>query len=172
MRLVRDWLALGVAVCVMAGMAAGADDAKEGKVSLDKVPKAVLKAVKAKFKGAELVGAQTEKDNGKLVYEIVIKDKGQTVDVSVTPDGKIVSYERTLAVKDLPKRVTAAVNRKYPKAKVRRAEELHENDKTSFEVLIVTADKKQIEVVLDRDGKILKDQKAEEEDKKEEKKDK
>lgn len=167
MRLVRGWLALSVVVCVLSGMAAGADEAKEGKVSLDKVPKAVLKAVKAKFKGAELVSASTEKDNGKLVYEIVIKDKGQSVDVSVSPEGKILSFERTLAAKDLPRPVREAINRKYPRAEYKRIEELTEDDKTSFEVLLVTIDKKTIEVVLDREGKILKEETQEKKEEKE-----
>jgi uncharacterized membrane protein YkoI len=165
LRFVRGWLALGVVVCVLSGMAAGSDEPKEGKVPLDEVPKAVLKAVKDKFKGAELVSAQTENEDGKIIYEIVIKDKGQNVDVSVSPEGKILSYERTLTAKDLPRPVREAIDGKYPKAEYKRIEELTEDDKSSYEVLIVTAQKKTIEVVLDKDGKILK----EKEEKKEEK---
>jgi uncharacterized membrane protein YkoI len=168
MRRFRGWLAMCVFVLVAAGIAARADD-KEEKVPLDKVPKAVLKAVQAKFKGAELVSAQTEKEDGKLLYEINLKHKGQTVDVSVTPDGKIVSIERTIAAKDLPRPVAEAINRKYPKAEHKIIEELTEDGKTSYEVLLVTADKKKIEVVLDRDGKIVKE---EAKDKKEGEKDK
>lgn len=165
MRQMRHWLALWAFVVVAAGAAAWADDDKEEKVALDKLPKAVLKAVKAKFKSAELVSAATEKDNGKLVYEIVIKDKGQNVDVSVTPEGKIVSYERTIDVRDLPRQVKDAIKSKYPRAKMERAEELHKKDKVSFEVVIATGDKK-MEVVLDREGKILNSPKADEEGKK------
>jgi uncharacterized membrane protein YkoI len=166
MRQIRNWLALCVFVGVAAGVAARADDDKEEKVPLDKVPEAVLKAVKEKFKDAELVSAQTEKEDGKLIYEINLKDKGQSVDVSLTADGKIVSIERTIAAKDLPRPVTETLNRKYPGAEFKTVEEVTENDKTNYEVLLVTADKKKIEVVLDRDGKIVK------EEKKEEKKDK
>lgn len=168
MRRIRDCLVLYVFVSLAAGMAARADD-KEEKVPLDKLPKAVLKAVKAKFKDAELVSAQTEKEDGKLLYEINLKDKGTSVEVSVTSDGKIVSIEKTLAAKDLPRPVTRAINSKYPKAEYKRVEEVTENDKTTYEVLLVTADKKKIEVVLDRTGKIVKEEK---EGKKEDKKDK
>jgi uncharacterized membrane protein YkoI len=161
LRPVRGWLALSVFVYMLSGMAVGAEDNKEGKVSLDKVPKAVLKAVKDKFKGAELVSAQTEKEDGKLIYEIIIKDKGQNVEVSVTPEGKILSSERTIAAKDLPRPVQEAINKKYPQAEYKRIEELTEEDKLNYEVLLVTADKKTIEVVLDREGKILKEEKQE-----------
>jgi uncharacterized membrane protein YkoI len=156
MRRFRSWLVMSVFVMVTAGIAAQADD--EEKVPLDKVPKAVLKAVKAKFKGAELVGAQTEKEDGKTLYEINLKDKGQAVDVTVMPDGKIVSIERTIAAKDLPRPVTEGINRKYPKADFKRVEEITEGDKTNYEVLLVTDGKKTIEVVLDRDGKIVKEE--------------
>jgi uncharacterized membrane protein YkoI len=157
MRRIRDGLALCVFVAVIAGVAARADD-KEEKVPLDKLPKAVLKAVKDKFKDAELVSAQTEKEDDKLLYEVNLKDKGKTVEVTVTPDGKIVSIERTLDAKDLPRPVTEAIDRKYPKAEYKRVEEVTEKGETNFEVLLVTADKKKIEVVLDRTGKILKEE--------------
>jgi uncharacterized membrane protein YkoI len=169
MRRWQRWLAMSVFVGVLAGLTARAEEGKEEKVPLDKVPKAVLKAVKAKFKGAELVGAQTEKDGDKLVYEINLKDKGQAVEVSVTPDGKIVSIEKTIAAKDLPRPVSEAINSKYPKAKYKRVEELTEDGKTSYEVLIVTAEKKTFEVVLEPSGKIVKEAKVEIEEKKFEK---
>lgn len=164
MRRFRGWLAISVFVIGTAGLAARADDDKEEKVPLDKVPKAVLKAVKAKFKGAKMIGAQTEKADGKTLYEINLKDKGQSVDVSVTPEGKIVSIEKTIAAKDLPRPVKKAINGKYPKAEYKRIEEITEDGKTSYEVLLVTVDKKKIEVMLDRDGKIVKQESQEKKD--------
>jgi uncharacterized membrane protein YkoI len=155
------WLALSVVIYMLSGMAMGAEDAKEGKVPLDKVPKAVLKAVRDKFKGAELVNAQTEKEDGKLIYEIIINDKGQNVDVSVTPEGKIISFERTIATKELPRPVIEAINKKYPQAEFKRIEEFTEEEKMNYEVLLVTDDKKMIELVLDREGKILREEKQE-----------
>ena len=148
------------------------DDEKEEKVALDKVPEAVLKAVKDRFKDAKLVSAQTEKENGKLLYEINLKEKDRAIDVTVTPEGKIVSIEKTISSKDLPRPVKEAINKKYPKAEFKGIEEITEDGKTNYEVLLVTADKKKIEVVLDRDGKIVKeeakDEKGGEKDKKNE----
>jgi uncharacterized membrane protein YkoI len=161
MRRLRDGLMASVVLCVLAGMAARADDEKEEKVPLDKVPKAVLKAVKGKFKDAELVSAATEKDEGKLIYEIVIKHKGHNIDVSVTPDGKIVSYEKTIDVKDLPKEVSEALESKYARAKIKLVEEVAEGDKMNYEVLLVTADNKTVEVVFDPKGKVVKEEKKE-----------
>src|SRR5438105_1127074 len=47
--------------------------AEEEDIPLDKLPKAVVEAVKAKFKGAELVSASEEKDaDGKTTYEVML----------------------------------------------------------------------------------------------------
>ena len=159
MRRLRDWLMAGVVLCVLAGLTTRADEEKEGKVALDKVPRAVLRAVKDKYKGAELVSASTEKDEGKLIYEIVIKHEGHSIDVSVTPDGKIVSSEKTIAVKDLPKEVSEALDSKYARAKIKRVEEIAEGEKVSYEVLLVTADNQTVEVVFDPKGKVVKEEK-------------
>src|SRR5262249_14637027 len=68
------------------------------------------------------------------------------------------------------KEVAKALEDKYPKATIKLAEEVTEGDKVTYEALIVTADKKTIEVVLDPKGKIVKEEEKKEK-KKEEKKD-
>jgi len=54
--------------------------ADEKEIPIDKVPTAVMKAVKDKFPGAKLVGASKEKEDDKLVYEVTIKSKGHNID--------------------------------------------------------------------------------------------
>jgi hypothetical protein len=148
-------------VAVLGLTAAWADDDKEEKVPLDKLPKAVTDAVKAKFDGAELVSASKEKDNGKEVYEVAIKHKGSNIDVSLTPEGKIVSIEKEIAAKDLPKAVSEALDAKYPKATIKKLEEVTENDKIVYEALLVTAEQKTVEAVFDPSGKLVKEEKKE-----------
>src|SRR5215207_9770040 len=95
------WLVAGLVVAA----AAPAVRAQEEKVPLDKVPRAVADTVKKRFPKAELVGSTTEPgDDGKPVYEVQIKDAGHAIDVTVTPDGRLVSIERTIEEKDLPKK--------------------------------------------------------------------
>jgi uncharacterized membrane protein YkoI len=149
--------------------------ADEEKVPVDKLPKKVVDAVKAKYPDAELVKASKEKEDGKVLYEVNVKNKGQKIDVTFTEDGKFVSEEKEIAAKDLPKEVSAALEGKYPKAEIKRAEDVTEGEKKYFEILLVTADKKTMEVQIDAKGKILKEEKKEpkkKEEKKEEKKDK
>jgi uncharacterized membrane protein YkoI len=162
------WLMASLVLCTLAGLMARADEEKEEKVPLDKVPKAVLDAVKAKFKGAEIVSAQKENENGKLAYEINLKHKDAKIEATVTPEGKITAIEKAIAVKDLPQPVARALRRKYPRAEIKSVEEATQGEKVSYEVLLVTTDKKTIEVVFDAQGKILEEEKK---DPKEEKKD-
>jgi hypothetical protein len=160
-------LAVGVAVLAVAVVCARAD---EEKVPLDKVPKAVMDAVKKKFPKAEVSGASTEKEDGKTVYEMSLKLDKKNIDVTVTPEGKITLVEKEIDAKDLPKAVASALEAKYPKAKIELAEELSKEDKvTAYEIVIVTAEKKKFEVEFAPDGKFVKEE--EKKEKKEEKKD-
>jgi hypothetical protein len=151
-------LAAGLA----AAWAAPAVRAQEEKVPLDKAPKAVTDAVKKRFPKAELVGATKEPgDDGKPVYEVQIKDAGHNVDVTVTPEGKLVSIERTIEEKDLPKKTAATLKEKWPGAKYEIIEEIiHVTDgKESldyYEVLMTTTDKKKLEACIKADGTMAK----------------
>jgi uncharacterized membrane protein YkoI len=162
-----------VAILALSSFAiAWADD--EEKVPLDKLPKAVTEAVKKKFPKAELVAASKETEDGKTEYEVTIKDDGKKIDVTLTAEGTILGLEKEIAAKDLPKAVTETLDSKYPKATIKVAEEIIKikDGKEIFEhyeVTLVTAEKKTIEVILSADGKIKKTEEQKEE-KKEEKK--
>jgi hypothetical protein len=162
MRLFIPALMLGGMLGLVALVRDGRAD--EEKIPLDKVPKAVLEAVKARFPDAKLLGAEIEKEGGKTVYEIAVKDRDQKIEVTLTPEGKIVSLEKQIAAKDLPKAVVEALEAKYPKATYKMIEELIEvkdgKDKLEgYEVLLVTAEKKTVEVVVAPDGKITPEEK-------------
>jgi hypothetical protein len=155
-------LVVGAAVFALAVVLVRAD---EEKVPLDKLPKEVKDVVKKKFPEAELVGAAQEKDEaGKTVYELTLKNKKLNIDVTVTPEGKIMLVEKEIEAKDLPKAVASALEAKFPKATIKRAEELSKDDKvTAYEFVIVTTDKKTLEVEFAPDGKFVKEEKKEEE---------
>jgi hypothetical protein len=161
----------GLAAIAVLGLGispAAADEGKETKLKLSEVPKKVLRAVKKKFPGAKLLGAEKEIENKKTIYEINLKYKGHKYDVTFTPGGKLIEIEKTIAVKDLPEAVTEALNKKYPKATFKKAEEVTKGKKVVFEVVLVTQDKKSFEVVVSPEGKILEE---ESKDKKKEKDD-
>lgn len=158
-------LALSFLTVSFAVLAVGAPaNAKEEKVPLDQVPKAVLDAVKAKFPGAKLTEAEKETKDGKTTYEIELEHKGQEYTVSATAAGKITEIEREMEVKDLPKAVTDAIKKKYPNAKMEEAEEVTADNKTTYEVVVENG-RKDLELTVDASGKILKEEEeAEDED--------
>ncbi len=180
---------------------AASSRADEAKVELDKLPKPVVDAVKKKFPQAELNSASSEKEDGKLVYEVNIKDGKATIEVTVTPEGKIVSIEKEITVKDLgdrqevnypvgqasrlsgqarrlshrvclnlplalPKAVAETLETKYPRATIKKVEEITKEDKvTAYEVLLVTAEKKTLEVSFNPEGKVVSVEKKDKEEK-------
>jgi uncharacterized membrane protein YkoI len=157
------------AACLVAACFTTVLRADEEKVPLDKLPDPIKASLKEKFPDAKLIGAEKEKMDKETVYEVELEYKGAKYDVTFKADGSIVSSEKTIAVKDLPKAVVAALEGKYPKATINSAEEVTKGKdlkELSYEVVITTADKKKFEIELDPMGKIL-----ETEEKKEEKKD-
>jgi hypothetical protein len=136
----------------------------EQKIPLGDVPKAVLDAVKAKFPHADLKEAAKEKEDNEVIYEISIVDQGKKIDVSVDEKGEIEKTETEIAISALPKAVTNAIEAKYPKATIEKAELVIEfedgkEDERNYEAVIVTDAKKTIEVVLTPKGKIVEEEK-------------
>lgn len=140
--------------------------AEEEKVALDKVPPAVMKAVKDKFADAKIKGAEKEEEDGKTTYEIELTHNGDEMEVSVSSAGKILEIEKTIKVADLPKAVSDALKAKYPKGKLKKAEEITEGDEKRYEVVVGLADKKDLEVKLDPNGKIHEDEHEDDENEK------
>jgi len=71
----------------------------------------------------------------------------------------------------LPKAVTEAVEKKYPKATLKEVMEVtevkgKEEKLEGYEINLVTADKKEVEVTIAPDGKVLEDSSEKKEKKK------
>jgi hypothetical protein len=142
--------------------------ADEEKIELDKLPKAVTDAIKKAYPDGELKSAEKEKADGKETYEVVVKNKAETLEIVLTAEGQILAVEKEIAVKSLPKAVTEAIEAKYPKSSLKKAEEVTKDRNVTYEVVIETAEKKTFEVELDPKGKFVEKEKKEE--KKEDKK--
>lgn len=158
MRILTAVLSAGMMLVAMTVVPACA---KEEKIAFDKAPKPVADAIKSKFPAAEiLVAAKGEaEDKGGVYYEIGLKYKGARYDVSLSPEGKFVEIEKGIAAKDLPAAVSKAIEQKYAGSKIKKAEELTREGKISYEALLVTADGKTVEIVLDAGGKVLEEAK-------------
>ena len=164
--------AFALAVLVAAG-SARAEDKKDDKK--DEIPKKVMDALKAKFPKAEIRKWTKEKENDKVIYDIEFKQDGKNFEADIFEDGTYQNWEKQIEAKDLPKAVRDAVDKKYPKATLKEVMEINDvkDGKDSlhgYEIVLETADKKEVEVTVAPDGKILED--SSDEKKKDEKKDK
>ena len=153
------WLAAPVAAGLMLAVAASQP---EDKVDPDKIPKAVMDSLKAKFPKPEITKCTKEKEGGAVVYDIEFKQEGRNCEADIKENGIFINYEKAIAAKDLPKVVSDAIEKRYPKAALKEIMEETEvkgkDEKLSaYEVVLVTADKKEVEVRLSPDGKILED---------------
>jgi Putative beta-lactamase-inhibitor-like, PepSY-like len=131
----------------------------EDKLPLDKLPKPVQKAIKARYPSAEVLYATKEQADGKTSYEVYMKHKGKGLDVTFSPAGAVEVVEQEIDAKDLPAKVRAAIDQKYPGAAFAKAEEISKAQGGKmvvdvYEVLFTTADKKQVEMTIAPDGKV------------------
>jgi uncharacterized membrane protein YkoI len=160
-------VALALTLALMSGAVAARDD-DDTTVPLDQLPREVVAAIKGKFPTAKLVSAEKGTDAGKPVFEVEIEVKGRTVEVTLTPAGKIVEIDREIDAKELPAAVTAALRKRFPRFEITDASEVSRDDKVvSYWVEVTTRDKRKHELTFDPSGKLL-----EEKEIKEEKKDK
>ena len=147
-----------IALLFTASAARAGDEPKD----LDKIPKAVMDALKAKFPKAKIDKWSKETENGKVVFDIEFKVEGHKTEADIGEDGTVLNFEKEFNAKDLPKAVTDAVEKKYPKAKMKEVMEITEiKDKKEvhggFEIVLETVDKKNVEVTVAKDGKIHED---------------
>jgi hypothetical protein len=153
-----------LALCLAIGAAAAGAD--EEKVPLDKIPKAVMDALKAKFPKAKIDKCTKAKEGDAVVYDIEFKEGDRKCEADIKEDGTYINYEKAIPAKDLPKAVAEAIEKKYPKATFKEVMEETEvkgkDEKVSaYEVVLETADKKEVEIRVSPEGKILEDTGAE-----------
>jgi hypothetical protein len=157
MFVIRAWalvalVVIGTALPAFAG---------ERKVKESDVPKAALDAVKKKYPTAKLTGFSKEEDDGKTHYEVTLEEGARRLDVDLSPEGKILVEEETIAQDALPAEVRKALAAsRYAKWTVKRVERIVKEENAadpSYELLLTDADQG-AEVVFDKAGKIVEEE--------------
>ena len=140
----------------------GAVLAREELVPQDKIPKTVMDALLAKFPKAKIDKCTKAKEGDDIVYDIEFKQEGRACEADIKEDGTYINYEQAIAAKDLPAAVSKAIEKRYPNSKLKEVMEETEvkgkDEKVSaYEVVLTTADKKEVEVRVSPQGQILED---------------
>src|SRR5262245_10627035 len=157
----RSFVFLGTVVLFLFGTQAV--QAQAEAVPLDKIPKALMDALLSKFPKAKIDKCTKAKEGDAVVYDIEFKQQsGRKGEADIKEDGTYINYEKEIDAKDLPKAVSNAIEKKYPKSTLKEVMEETEvkgkDEKLSaYEVILVTADKTEVEVRVSPDGKILED---------------
>src|SRR5262245_19977272 len=74
----------------------------QDKSDLDKIPKKVMDALKAKFPKAKIEKWTKEKEGDVVVYDIEFKQEDRKFEADIKEDGAIHNWEKEVAAKDLP----------------------------------------------------------------------
>src|SRR5262245_17510583 len=90
--------------------------AQEEVVPSDKIPKAVMTALLAKFPKAKIDKCTKAKEGDDVVYDIEFKQDGRKCEADIKENGTYINYEVAIEAKELPKVVRDAIDKKYPKA--------------------------------------------------------
>jgi hypothetical protein len=136
--------------------------AQDEVIAVDRVPKAVMNAAKAKFPGAKIQKASEETEDGTKVYSLEMKHKSHDLDVTFKGDGTVVLAETAVPKKELPKVVLRAVAQQYPGASLRHAGEVRKGPQVKktadyYQFYLVSADNKPRMLKVDPKGKVLED---------------
>jgi len=137
----------------------GVAAAEDKKIDKDQVPKAVIDAVAARYPAGKLIAFEEETEGGKKAYEISVEVGVSNAELIISPDGKILTEETVITVKDLPDAVTKALAAsKYARATIRKIEKVVDTDKPRAPIfeIVVEQDAKKLELAFDAQGALTK----------------
>ncbi|MBC7185685.1 MAG: PepSY-like domain-containing protein [Calditrichaeota bacterium] len=153
--ILASFVCLGILAC-----------AQETPVTQDMIPKAVREALLAKFPDAKIEKCTRAKEGGAVVYDIEFKEGDRKCEADIREDGTYINYEKAIEAGDLPAAVRQAIEQRYPKSTLKEVMEETEvkgaeERLSAYEVVLTTAEHKEVEVRVAPQGKILEQTGAE-----------
>ncbi len=129
------------------------------KIDADKLPPKVKDSLKTRFPGHKVTQATKEMENGEVIYDIEMTVGGKKHEMDCKEDGTIVDIQNEVGTGDLPAAARDAIKQKYPGSTIKEVGEIlvvkdKKETRDHFEVIIETADKKEMELTVKLDGTI------------------
>ena len=148
--------------CQQQGEKSNVEKKAEADLELDKIPRVIMDALKAKFPQAEIHKWTKEKEGDIVVYDIEFIQEDRKFEADIKEDGTIHNWEKEITDKDLPETVKTTVETNYPQSIIKEIMEITavqdgQDALEGYEIVLETADKKDIEVTVAPDGKILEE---------------
>jgi hypothetical protein len=130
------------------------------------IPANVMAVLTAKFPQAKLDKWSKEKEDGKDVYDIEFRQADRKFEADIFADGTIHNWEQQVALSDLPQPVVQTVSRQFPKAAIKEIMAVTAVTNGSerlegYEIVLKRTLKRDVEVTIAPDGKILEGPKKE-----------
>ncbi|MDH4270495.1 MAG: hypothetical protein OEW18_00815 [Candidatus Aminicenantes bacterium] len=141
---------------------AEAEGVVQEDAQLAEIPQVVMDALKAKFPEAEIQKWAEEKEGDIVLYDIEFKLQDQNFEADIKEDGSIYNWERAIAAEDLPDAVRQAAEKMYPNAVLKEIMMITavvdgQDTLEGYEIVLQTADDKEVEITVAPDGTILED---------------
>ena len=114
-------------------------EAGEKKESVAKLPAAIKTAFSKAYPSATIKGVSTEKEDGKVVWEVESTDGGQGRDLLYSADGQVIEVEEAIETASLPAAVKAALMKAALGASILKVEHLQKGTTEAYEVQVKTA---------------------------------
>lgn len=148
--------ALTLTFCVSICVAnAFAQEPKELKVQLKDLPAAVQTTAREQSKGATVLGYSEEVENGQTLYEVSLRVKGHSKDVTMDANGNVVEVEEQVTLTSLPEPARAEILKQAGKGHVALVESITKNNTlVGYEAHVKKAGKF-LEIKVDPQGKPL-----------------
>ncbi|MGO4209731.1 hypothetical protein AB4Y89_20975 [Terriglobus sp. 2YAB30_2] len=98
--------------------------AQEKKITKDQLPAAVLATIDRETSGAIIKGYATEREHGKLFYEVETVVNGHTRDLQIAPDGTLTEVEEEVVLESLSGDVRTGLLARAKGARIVKVESL------------------------------------------------
>ena len=129
------------------------EEEKEETVTWSQVPAAAQQAIKQHAPETAIQKIEKDDEDGKTSYEFQIVEGGKKSEITVTPDGKLLSVEEVVALADAPAAVRQTLEAQATGGKMGTVEKVTEDGKMTFETK-VEKDGKKLEITVAPDGKV------------------
>jgi len=124
-------------------LAAAGGSAQEKKLKKSDLPPAVQKTADEQSQGATVKGYASEREDGKLLYEVELVVNGHTRDVTMSADGAVVEVEEEVNLKSLPPAVQQGLQKKAGAGKIGKVESLTKRGTlVAYEAHVLTGNKR------------------------------
>ncbi|MBX7185849.1 MAG: hypothetical protein K1Y01_11960 [Vicinamibacteria bacterium] len=128
----------------------------ERTIALKAAPVAVQKAIADRLKGGRLKSLSVETEGGEAEYEAEVMVDGHDRTLVIDASGRVLETETVMELGALPEAVRVGLAREAGKASITKVEEVVNAGVTSYEATLKETGKKDREVVVDGDGKLVR----------------